>query len=496
MTKPATEEERNSIIEELRRTLGEGKVKNDPITMVAYGRDVSPQPYRPAGVVVLPESRDDVVTTMKIANRHHFPLTVQSGGVSTTGLTLPQSDGMVLDLRRLNRILDINTSAGYALIEAGVTFDQFFTALDEKGYRSHVTTAPGGASVLGNALMKPSGSLATRHLDSVIDLEVVLPDGTLVKTGSSHFEGCGNSLRYGPFPDLSGLYCCAYGTLGVVTQASIRIYPKNEATEVAVAAFNQFDSAVDFVKQVINANMAEHCIIWSWQLYKTFEISDPTQPVVELPEALTRHPSQPTANTPYTLVTIHLSGFHEVVKAQRQVMKRLTHDLGGALYSDEEAHQKIPGSMFGWNVLYVDYKSLVPLVLFGKGQYMAWIVQAEPDKVKDLEKWAVQQLADLGLRPVEYYVQPFDFGRSFFFRIFCFPDFKDKSLIAQVGQRYTDMYQEAMVRYGAIPYRYRPGQTWMKQCGGYADLLSRIKKAVDPNNILSPQQTLFEEAIR
>jgi len=474
--------------------LGDNKVRSDHITRVVYGRDVSPQPYRDAGGVILPESPDDVVTILRIADQYRYPVTVQSAGVSTTGLTLPKHNGIIIDLRRLNRIIEINTSSGYAVIEPGVTFDQLFTALDQHGFRCHVTTAPGGASVLGNALMKPSGSLATRHLDSIIDLEVVLPDGTIVKTGSSHFQGCGKSLRYGPFPDLTGLFCCSYGTLGIVTQASIRIYPKNEATQIAVAAFDHFEAAIDFVKDAINHNISEHCIIWSWQLYKTFEISDPTKPVVKLPEELAQDPAKPPANTPYTLVTLHLSGYHESVEAHRRVMHRVAKDFGGRLYSDEEAREKIPGSMFGWDILYVKHKSLVPLVLFGKGQYMAWIVQAEPEKVKGLEKWAVEQLSSLGLRPVEYYAQPFDFGRSFFFRIFCFPDFKDKALIEQVGKRYTEMYQEAMQRYGAIPYRYRPGQTWMKQCGGYAEMLTKIKKAVDPYNILSPQQTLFEEA--
>ena len=121
-----------------------------------------------------------------------------------------------------SRIVEINTDSGYAVVEAGINFDKLTTALREKGFRCSIPTAPGGSAVVGNYLSRPTGSLCNRHLDLIVDLEVVLPDGTVFNTGSSQFPHAGSHMRYGPHPDLAGLFTCAYGTMGVVTKAFLK----------------------------------------------------------------------------------------------------------------------------------------------------------------------------------------------------------------------------------------------------------------------------------
>ena len=265
----------NEIYSELKEAIGEDKIKSDDISLATYAFDVSPRPFSKPSLVILPESREDVRKILLIANKYKIPVTVLGSGITGRGLTLPSKRGIVIDFRRMNRVLEINTDSGYAVIEPGTNFDKFSGELSKKGFRCHLGTAPGGASTLGNYLLRSSGSLGNRHLDEIVDVEVVMPDGTVAATGSSHFPGVGSHMRYGPYPDLTGLYCCAYGTLGVITKAAVRIYPVNEATRVSVAQFDTFASAVDFMKDIINNNIPEHSIIWNWQLYKVFEISNP-----------------------------------------------------------------------------------------------------------------------------------------------------------------------------------------------------------------------------
>lgn len=414
--------EKHVAFQELRQAIGATKVKDDEVVLATYASDYSRAFYKKPAFVALPESREDVLETLKVANKYSIPVTVMARG-NHSQLTIPSEGGIVLDLRRMNKIIEINTDSGYAVIEPGVTFDDFTAALRKKGFRCHVPTAPGGATPVGNYLLRPSGSLSTRHLDAIQGLEVVLPDGTVFNTGSSAFPGVGSYLRYGPYPDLTGLYTLGYGTMGVVTKAAVKIYPINEYNRVPLAAFDDFPMAVDFIKEIINHNIPEHCIIWSLQLHQLFgcDVSKP------LPRKLHSDPRKAPKGVPYSLVTIMLSGYKEIVDLQVKVCDKVARKYGGRILSDKEAEEKMPVTKAGFEELYTKYHQVEPN-FFGLGKSPMWLTFAAPKDIKELEKWAVEKVHSLGVTPVCYYVHPYDYGRSMMFRIFLFPDPERKSL--------------------------------------------------------------------
>jgi len=488
MIKEKIDQKRTAIIgRDLRDVIGAEKVKDDEIVLATYAFDISATPFRKPSLVVFPEEREDVRKILQVANKHKLPTAIAAGGVNVTGLSVPLEGGLVIDLRRMDKVIEINTDSGYAVIEPGLNFDKFTAALSEKGFRCQVPTSPGGSSPLANYMMKPSGSLSNRHLDPIIDLEVVLPDGTIVNTGSSHFPSAGSSIRYGPFPDIAGIFLCAYGTLGVVTKGAVRIYPINETNRINLAAFESYESSVNFVKDITNNNIPESCIIWNWQFYKAFEVSQSTPNIPEM----NLDPRQPPERIPYNIVTTFLSGHKESVDTNEKVCDKVANKYGGRVLNREEGYNLAPAAMKNWDQLYLDYRILDPLTFFGSGLYKAWIVHVEPKVAGDLEKWAVDTISDLGLNPVLYYSMPFDFDRAMFFRIFVFPDAQDQEMQEKIVTTYKAMYEEAMKRYGAIPFRYRPGLPWIHQTGGYYDVLKRIKQALDPNNILGPHLELY-----
>jgi glycolate oxidase len=476
---------------ELKKAIGKNKVKDDDIVLVTYTGDIGPAPARKPDFVVLPESQEDVIVTLKMANKYKIPVTVVAGGVSLAGYNIPAGGGIVLDLRRMDRIIEINTDSGYAVVEPGVSLDRFTAALREKGLRALIPNAPGSSSVLGNALERPPTSLSNRHLDAVLDLEVVLPDGTMLRTGSSHFPDARSSLRYGPFADLAGLYTCGYGTMGVVTKAALRIYPINEANRVNVTAFNSFSDAIDFVKDIIVNNIPEHCIIWNWHLYQAFAV-DTSQPGTVIPDMLQLDPRNPPAGVPYCIVTTLLSGYEEMMLASEKILAKVANKYNGSILTKKEIRQFIPVTMADWTELYARYHQIEP-TFFGLGRYLAWAMFASPENAKEMEKYAVNELAKLNIPPVCYYAQPFDFGRSIFFRIFAFPDPEDEKLIKKVRVRFNDMSEVAMKRYGAIPMRHNTSFPCIDRTGGFYEVLKRIKKALDPNNILNPGLGIFPE---
>ncbi len=485
-----TEKKKSAVLSRLKEALGEDRVKDDEAVLITYASDPPPVYHRPA-FVVLPENKEDVRAALMIANQYKIPVTPLMRGVNLAGYTLPADGGMILDLRRMNKIIEINTDSGYAVVEAGVNFDILTTALLKKGFRCAVPTAPGGSAVVGNSLSRPTTSLCSRHYDSVIDLEVVLPDGTVFNTGSSQFPNSGSHMRYGPHPDLAGLFTCAYGTLGVVTKAAIRIYPINEANRVSLATFNSFADAVDFVKDILNHNIPEHCIIWSWQLYETFAI-DVSKPGTVIPPILKADPRQAPEGKPYCVVTTFMSGYEETMVAHDKVLAKVAPKYGGKALTEAEVNEIMPIAKMGWDILYAKYHQIEP-TFFGLGRYMVWIMLTEPKDVKKMEKWAVEEFAKVGVTPVCYYAHPFDFGRSIFFRIFCFPDPNNDELIAKVSANYQKMFKTAMEKYGAIPMRHKAQYRTLQLTGGYYEALKKIKKSFDPNNIMNPGVELFKE---
>ena len=486
--------DRESISRKLKESLGPEKVKDDDLVLNVYASDVSPVPAQKPSFVVFPENRDDVVTVLGTANEYKVPVTVMAAGVNVVGACIPEKGGIVIDLRRMNKIIEINTGSGYVVVEPGANFDRVSAALAEKRFRCSISTAPGGASPVGNYISRPSGSLANRHLDSIVDLEVVLPDGTVLNTGSSQFPQATSHLRYGPFPDLAGLFLCAYGTLGVITKAALRIYPINESNRVNLAAFDKFENAVDFVKDLIGHNVPEHCIIWNWQLFKAFEVGLVGNEY-RIPPEIRLDPRKPPKGIPYNIVTTFMSGYEEFMRAGDRVCSKVAEKYGGRVLDKKEAQAVVPGGVAGWGELYGRYRPVEP-TFFGLGQYLAWIVFVEPGVVKDLEKWAVEEFSKFNTSPVCYYSQPFDFGRSMFFRIFCFPDPKDQKLVGRIVDKYRKMYEVAMERYGGVPMRVKSGYPTLEITGGYGDVLTRIKKVCDPNNILSPNVGIFPEVTK
>jgi FAD/FMN-containing dehydrogenase len=488
MTETKVDAKRIALIgQELKDTIGAEKVKDDEVVLSTYAFDISATPFRKPSFVVFPVQRQDVIEILRIANNYKMPISVIAGGVNVTGLGIPLEGGFILDFRRMDKVIEINTDSGYAVIEPGVTFDNFTASLAEKGFRCHIPTSPGGSSPLANYMLKPSGSLCNRHLDSILDLEIILPDGTVINTGSSHFPAAGGSVRYGPFPDLAGIFCCSYGTLGVVTKAAVRIYPINESNRVNLAAFDSYKSSVNFIKDTTNHNIPESCIIWNWQFYRAFEISQSTP---EIPE-LSLDPRKPPEGVPYNIVTTFLSGYEESVVTSEKVCEKVALKYGGRVLNRKEAEELAPAALKGWDQLYLHYRAMAPLTCFGTGLYKAWIVHVEPQVAPDLEKWAVETIYRLGVNPILYYSMPFDFDRTMFFRIFVFPEAHDQEMQEKIVTTYKTMYEESLKRYGAIPFRYRPGLPWIHQTGGYEEALKRIKKVFDPNNILGPHLGLY-----
>ncbi|TXT63760.1 MAG: FAD-linked oxidase [Promethearchaeota archaeon] len=255
---------KEKILSELQKIVGNAFVSNDPAELYIYSIDPGASKPRSVNFVVMPASTEEVQAIVKLANEYKIPIVPMGGGLTLSGLTLPVKGGIVMDMKRMNKIVEINKLSRYALLEAGVTTGRLQAYLD-KNYpelQVSVPDAPPSVTVAGNALINGSGFLTHQHGDHgamINGLEIVLPNGELCKLGS-----CGLSdywFSRGPIPDLIGLYTSSFGIMGIVTKLSIKLYPKPKMRDLVFGLFKKTDIIPNLLYKVTSTDLVEDILL-------------------------------------------------------------------------------------------------------------------------------------------------------------------------------------------------------------------------------------------
>ena len=235
----------------LKDIVGPENFTDSLIDLIAYSKDASEFKHRPEAAV-WPTSTAQISAILSLANQEKFPVTPRGAGTSLAGLTVPQHGGLILDLGRMNKILEIRIEDRLAVVQAGVVYADLERALAAHGFFFPPDPASGAVCTLGGNVATNAGGIkgakygTTR--DYVLGLEVVLPDGRVLHTGSKCMKSVSGY-------DLTRLFVGSEGTLGVVTEITLKINPKPLATSTAMATFADLEDAGRAVSEVMRSGM-------------------------------------------------------------------------------------------------------------------------------------------------------------------------------------------------------------------------------------------------
>jgi D-lactate dehydrogenase (cytochrome) len=233
------------MLDRLRETFGE-RCSTAPAVREQHGRDESPFPVTPPEVVVFCESTAEVAAVVTLANAHDVPVIAYGTGSSLEGHLLAVQGGISVDVSRMTSVLRVNAEDLTVTVQAGVTREQLNREVRDQGLFFPID--PGAnASLGGMAATRASGTNAVRYgtmRDNVLGLTVVTASGEVIRTGTRARK---SSAGY----DLTRLFIGSEGTLGVITEVTLKLYPLPEAVSAAICHFPDVAAAVNTTIQII-----------------------------------------------------------------------------------------------------------------------------------------------------------------------------------------------------------------------------------------------------
>ena len=254
------------ILKSLEEIVGREFVSNRIEERYLYSKDPGATKSCMPDYVVLPNSTEQIQAIIKLANEKKIGVIPFAGGLTTAGLSVPSRGGIIIDFQRMNKILELNETSGYVIIEPGVTQGQLKTYLDENTanrLQHSIPGAPPSASVIGNLMIYGAGHLCNKYgfnHTMCNGIEVVRPDGDVYRLGSCAVTDKWFAIP--PMPDLSSLFLNGwFGTTGIITKLSLQLFPNPAFKDVLIYVGNNIDDSVDLMHAIAMREICEDIII-------------------------------------------------------------------------------------------------------------------------------------------------------------------------------------------------------------------------------------------
>ncbi|HET9073216.1 MAG TPA: FAD-linked oxidase C-terminal domain-containing protein [Solirubrobacteraceae bacterium] len=293
-----------------------GRLLTSTAAVAAYASDGLAAFHELPRAVVLAESAQEVIAAVRVCHDHDTPFVARGSGTSLSGGSLPNPDGIVIALNRLNRVLAIDPDARTARVQPGTINLEVSRAAAVHGLEyAPDPSSQQVCSIGGNLAFNSGGAHCLKHgmtANHVLGIRAVLPDGEVVDLGGGSTEVAG--------PDWTGLFCGSEGLFGIALEVTLRLVPIAEAKRTFLVAYDSLERAGDAVAQIVAAGL----------LPVAMEIMD--ELAMQAAEASVK-PNYPKAAA---LLIVELEGETDVVAADAVLLDALLADSGAASVTSTE----------------------------------------------------------------------------------------------------------------------------------------------------------------
>ncbi len=237
---------------ELASELGDDRVIADSDLLERYGEDASGAGCFPPDLVVRAERTEDVVTVLRVATAHRIPVTPRGLGSGKSGGALPIFGGIVLSMERMNRVKEVNRADMLVVSDPGTITADLMRAVEQEGlFYPPDPNSLNMCSIGGNVACNAGGPRALKYgvtKNFVLSLEVVLPTGQVMQVGK-------RTIKHVTGYDLAALIVGSEGTLGVITECTLRLIPQPGAVQTALVSFDGLSAASHAITSVLAAGI-------------------------------------------------------------------------------------------------------------------------------------------------------------------------------------------------------------------------------------------------
>ena len=477
----------------LAEIVGSSNVSDAPEDLVAFSRDYSLCPPRMPSYVVRPKNTEEVQKIIRLANEIKMPVVPSSSGIHFNGATIPLQSGIMLDLRRMNRTLEIDERNRKVRIEPGVTWGQLQSELEKHHLRALIPLLPHPlkSALTSHLEREPILIPKMEYSDPMMATEVIWPNGKYFRTGTAVVPGYGTTAisdgvnPAGPGLDWWRLFQGAQGTMGVMTWTAAKVEYLPEVSKIFFLPFDQIENSIEPMYRIQRRMIGHECFLLNKLNLAAILAEKAPQDVedlmVSLPEWTLIIVLGGGRRHPEVKLEYEEESLREII-AEFPVTRILT-----ALPGVPQAEKKLPEML---RRPWPEDRTYWKFAYRGSCQDLFFLTTLE--KVPGFMEVLKQALGAYGIRDTGFYIQPIEYGRICHFECDIYYDGSAPRDVEIVGDFYAEVVKR-LLDHGAFfsrPYGIIADLVYSR-AAGYTIALKKLKKLLDPNNILSPGRLCF-----